>query len=107
VFLRLQRVRNYIALRAHEDMDVAKLAQMAGYSLAHFITMFRCVFGETPYASIGRHRMENASALLSQSALGVADIAFAIGFSSRSSFTRAMKKQLGMSATEFRTMRGD
>jgi AraC-like DNA-binding protein len=46
--------------------------------------------------------VESASTLLSGSTLGIADIAQAIGFQSRSSFTRAIKKHLGSSATEFR-----
>jgi AraC family transcriptional regulator len=102
VFLRLQRVRNYISACAHQDLDVAKLAWMANYSVGHFITTFRSVFEETPYSNLSRYRLESASTLLSGSSLGIADIAQAIGFQSRSSFTRAIKKHLGSSATQFR-----
>jgi AraC family transcriptional regulator len=105
VFLRLQRVRNYIAACAHQDLDVAKLALMANYSVGHFITTFRSVFEETPYSNLSRYRLESASTLLSGSNLGIADIAQAIGFQSRSSFTRAIKKHLGSSATQFRENR--
>jgi len=102
VFLRLQRVRNHIGACAHHELDVAKLALMANYSVGHFITTYRSVFEETPYSNVSRHRVESASTLLSGSTLGIADIAQAIGFQSRSSFTRAIKKHLGSSATEFR-----
>ncbi len=105
VFLRLQRVRNYISACAHQDLDVAKLALMANYSVGHFITTFRSVFEETPYSNLSRYRLESASTLLSGSNLGIADIAQAIGFQSRSSFTRAIRKHLGSSATEFRESR--
>lgn len=107
VFLRLQRVRNHISACAHEELDVAKLALMANYSVGHFITTFHCVFDETPYSTISRHRLESASTLLSRSTLGIADIAQTIGFQSRSSFTRAIRKHLGSSATEFREHAGD
>lgn len=106
VFLRLQRVRNYIAACAHEELDVAKLALMANYSVGHFITTFRSVFDETPYSNVSRYRLESASTLLSRSTLGIADIAHAIGFQSRSSFTRAIRKHLGSSATQFRESAG-
>jgi AraC family transcriptional regulator len=102
VFLRLQRVRNHIAACAHEELDVAKLALMANYSVGHFITTYRSVFDETPYSNVNRNRLESASTLLSESTLGVADIARTIGFRSRSSFTRAIRKHLGSSATQFR-----
>ena len=106
VFLRLQRVRNYIAACAHEELDVAKLALMANYSVGHFITTYRSVFDETPYSNVSRYRLESASTLLSRSTLGIADIAHAIGFQSRSSFTRAIRKHLGSSATQFRESAG-
>ena len=102
VFLRLQRVRNYISACAHQDLDVAKLALMANYSIGHFITTFRSVFEETPYSNLSRYRLGSASTLLSGSSLGIGDIAQAIGFQSRSSFTRAIRKHLGSSATQFR-----
>jgi len=102
VFLRLQRVRNYISACAHHDLDVASLALMANYSAGHFITTFRSVFGETPYSSISRFRVESASTLLLSSQLGIADVAQSIGFQSRSSFSRAIKRHLGLSATKFR-----
>jgi AraC family transcriptional regulator len=75
---------------------------MANYSVGHFITTFRSVFDETPYSNVSRYRLESASTLLSRSTLGIADIAHAIGFQSRSSFTRAIRKHLGSSATQFR-----
>ena len=106
VFLRLQRVRNRIGACAHEEIDVAALALMANYSVGHFITTFRSVFDETPYSHLSRYRLESASALLSGSTLGIGDIARAIGFQSRSSFSRAIRKHLGSSASEFRENSG-
>jgi AraC family transcriptional regulator len=106
VFLRLQRVRNHISACAHQDLDVAKLALMANYSVGHFITTFRSVFDETPYSNVSRFRLESASTLLSSSQLGIGDIAQAIGFQSRSSFTRAIRKHLGSSASQFRASSG-
>ena len=106
VFLRLQRVRNHISACAHQDLDVANLALMANYSVGHFITTFRSVFDETPYSNVSRYRLESASTLLSESKLGIGDIAQAIGYQSRSSFTRAIRKHLGSSATQFRASTG-
>jgi len=106
VFLRLQRVRNHISACAHQDLDVAKLALMANYSVGHFITTFRSVFNETPYSNVSRYRLESASTLLSGSKLGIGDIAQAIGYQSRSSFTRAIRKHLGSSATQYRASAG-
>jgi len=102
VFLRLQRVRDYIAASTHVNLDVPNLALIANYSVSYFITTYRLVFGETPYASIGRQRLENASKLLRQSEMGVTEIAQATGFGTRQSFHRAMTIRFGISAQKFR-----
>lgn len=102
VFARLQRVRHLIASRVHEDLDISRLAFIANYSIAHFITIYRSVFGETPYSSISRQRLQSASSLLSNSQLGVAEIAHSIGFRTQSTFSRAIRRHLGLSATQFR-----
>jgi AraC family transcriptional regulator len=102
VFMRLQRVRRHIDACAHQDLDVAALARMANYSLSHFITTFRSVFGETPYSAISRYRLENAGSLLCESDLAIGDVAQSIGFQSRSSFSRAIKRHFGRSASSVR-----
>jgi AraC family transcriptional regulator len=102
VFLRLQRARNHIAVCANNDRGVENLALVANYSVWRFIKIFHLVFGETPYSYISRTRIEHAKKLLIGSDLGIGDIAFATGFESRSSFTRAIKNHLGSSASEFR-----
>ncbi len=103
VFMRLHRARNLIEACANDDLDIARLALAANYSIGHFITLFRLVFGETPYAAISRHRLANVRCLLGESDLAVGEIAQSSGFSSPSSFTRAMKKHTGKSATQFRS----
>lgn len=102
VFIRLQRIGNYIEACAHRNLDVGKLALMANYSVSHFITIFRQVFLETPYSAISRHRVENARALLAQSTLPIADIAQTIGYPSRTAFARALRQRLGASPTGIR-----
>jgi AraC-like DNA-binding protein len=102
VFARLQRVRNYIQVSAHRDLDVSRLALMANYSVTHFITTFRNVFLETPYSMICRYRMETAQSLLMDPMLGIRDVAQASGFESRSSFSRAIHRHLGASPTGVR-----
>ena len=103
VFTRLHRAKSLIEACAIDDLDISKLALAANYSIGHFITLYRLVFGETPYAAVNRHRLANARSLLGESDLAVGEIAQSSGFSSPSSFTRAMKKHTGQSATQLRT----
>jgi AraC family transcriptional regulator len=102
VFMRLQRVRNYLSCCTEPNLDVRKLAMMANYSVWRFIRVYFSVFGETPYAHISRCRLDRARKLLEASRQCVGDIALAVGFENRSTLTRAMKKRYGLSATQLR-----
>jgi AraC family transcriptional regulator len=102
VFLRLQRARNHMSFRANCDLSVKNLAIVANYSVWRFIKVFDMVYGETPYSFMSRNRIDRAASLLKGSDLAIGDIAIAAGFDSRASFSRAMKRRLGSSASDFR-----
>jgi AraC-like DNA-binding protein len=105
VFLRLQRICNYLSYSCHTHVDVGTLALMANYSVWRFIRVYDTVFGETPYAHISRCRLDRARELLDAGGQCVGDIAFAVGFENRSTLTRAMKKRFGVSASQLRSAR--
>jgi len=108
VFLRMQRTRLHIELYNSMELDVSMLAHMANYSVWQFIKIFRQVFGETPHAYLARCRVEVATLLLrSRHSMGVADVARAAGFASRSAFSRNMKQISGSSATKLRASAND
>jgi AraC family transcriptional regulator len=98
VFLRLQRVRNYLAANCHLDIDNEALARMASYSPWHFIRAFRAAYQETPHAYLVRMRLERARRLLSASPLAIAEIALASGFENRCAFSRLFRERFGVTA---------
>jgi AraC family transcriptional regulator len=105
VFLRLQRVRNYLTSNCHLDIDNESLARMASYSPWHFIRAFRAAYQETPHAYLVRQRLERARRLLSASPLAIAEIALASGFENRCAFSRLFRERFGVTAGAVR--RGD
>ncbi|HEY6984667.1 MAG TPA: AraC family transcriptional regulator [Rhodanobacteraceae bacterium] len=105
VFLRLQRVRNYLAANCHLDIDNETLARMASYSPWHFIRAFRSAYEETPHAYLVRLRLERARRLLCTSPLAIAEIALASGFENRCAFSRLFRERFGVTAGAVR--RGD
>jgi len=105
VFMRLQRVRNYLSACTLPDLDVKRLARSANYSVWRFIRVYYSVFGETPYAHISRCRVDRARALLELSEQCVSDIALAVGFENRATLTRAIKRRYGLSAVQLRGAR--
>jgi len=102
VFLRLQRVRNYMASSCHLDLDIAGFARMASYSPCHFIRAFSTVFGETPHAVLVEQRLGRARRLIHDSELAITEIARASGFENRCAFSRSFKRRFGITATDLR-----
>jgi AraC family transcriptional regulator len=102
VFMRLQRVRNYLAANCHLDIDNDSLARMANYSPWHFIRAFRAAYEETPHAFLVRQRLERARRLLRASPLAIAEIALESGFENRSAFSRLFRQRFGTTAGALR-----
>ncbi|HVT33008.1 MAG TPA: AraC family transcriptional regulator [Rhodanobacteraceae bacterium] len=102
VFVRLQRVRNYMASSCHLDLDIAGFARMASYSPCHFIRAFSTVYGETPHAVLVEHRLGRAHRLINESGLAINEIARASGFENRCAFSRSFKRRFGITAADLR-----
>lgn len=85
------------------DVSMAELAEECGISVAHFGRAFRRTTGMSPHQwQLGR-RMQRAQSLLSTSALSIADIALACGFSSQSHFTASFTENVGVSPGRWRS----
>jgi AraC family transcriptional regulator len=101
-FMRVQRTRNLISFGVGSRFDVRSLAHMANYSVWHFIHVYNCVFGETPYVHISRLRMDQAKNLIRMNERCMSEIAQSVGFDSRTTLTRAIKKRYGVCASQLR-----
>ena len=102
VFLRLQRVRNYVTSNCHRDLDNDELARIANYSPWQFIRAFRSAYEQTPHAFVIEQRLRRAQRLLSTSPLSIAEIAAASGFEDRCAFSRLFSERFGVTARTFR-----
>jgi len=107
VFLRLQRVRNYLASNCNLELDNAALARMANYSPWHFIRAFRAAYAETPHAYLVNLRLQRALELLQSSPLAIAEIALACGFENRCAFSRLFHQRFGVTAGALRRQLAD
>ena len=76
-------------------LSVGELAHYFFISESYFYALFQQRFGLTPHQYTQQRRLLRAKTLLSTVAMNISDIAFELGFSSPSDFSRVFKKQFG------------
>lgn len=99
---RLLRAKDRIDAAPHEDWPVSRLARVGGVSEAHFARSFKAAFGLPPHRYLLTCRIERAAAMLRDTDLPIADIAFATGWRSLGSFGRTFRDILGESPGDLR-----
>ena len=87
---------------ASADVSLDALAARAGWSPFHFHRAFRNVVGETPKQYMLRLRLERAAARLATGSDPVVRIAADAGFASNEVFTRAFRRQFGLTPSAYR-----
>ncbi len=92
------------AVLAHpeERHSVSSLAALAGMSRSSFASRFTKRFEQSPIEFLRTIRMHSAARLLLTSQLPVKGLASAVGYSSRSHFSRAFKEAFGADPSSFR-----
>ena len=83
-------------------LDLESLSRRAALSQFHFHRVFRGMLGETPLELHRRLRMERAAYSLLKEDVAVTQIAFAAGYETHESFTRAFRAYYALSPSEFR-----
>jgi AraC family transcriptional regulator len=102
VFLRLQRVYNWMESSSNLDIGIAGFARVANYSPCHFVRTFNAVYGETPHAVLMEHRLRRAFRLVYDTELSITEVARESGFEDRCAFARSFKERFGRTATALR-----
>jgi AraC family transcriptional regulator len=99
---RIAAVLKHIEAHAEDDVGLEDLAVMAAMSKYHFLRMFQCVAGTTPYQFVISCRMRRAAAALASSREPITGIAFGCGFGDLSTFNRRFRATFGLSPSAFR-----
>lgn len=99
---RLARVTGYMHAHLEDDIDLARLAEIACLSPYHWHRIYRAVHGETIAATVRRLRLHHAAGRLANSAMSLDEIARRAGYGSLAAFTRAFSASYGMPPAQFR-----
>ena len=98
---RFRAVLNFIEANLHKDLSLSSLAELTGMTPQHFCCTFKATFHASPHQYIIRERMRVARGLLADRRLSIAEIAFAVGFSSQSHFTAIFHRSMGVTPVEY------
>jgi len=92
------------AIQAHPEYPwtVASLAEHVSMSRSAFASRFNVLVGDTPLQYVTRARMQRAAALLRGDDERLASVAEASGYESEAAFSKAFKRFMGMSPSEYR-----
>lgn len=88
--------------RLSDPVTVADMAAEAGFSVYHFIRVFKEATGQTPHRYLTRLRVEEAQRLLRAGGLSVAQVATRCGFGSPGSLSTAFLRHTGVRPSAYR-----
>lgn len=84
-----------------ERFSIDELSRQAGYSNMHFYRKIKALSGQTPSLFLRMIRLKRAADLLSRNSDNVAQVAYAVGFSSLSYFNKCFKEQFGVTPGKY------
>ena len=83
----------YMQSHFSENVTLEVLGELTGYSNLHLLRLFRQDLGQTPHNFLTAVRLEQAKKLLSETDVGLEEIAQTCGFRSVSHFKSLFKQQ--------------
>jgi AraC family transcriptional activator of mtrCDE len=84
--------------------SVTTLSETAGLSRSAFMARFAGAVGCSPMAALRQLRMRRARNLLTANILSIEQIAHAVGYASRTSFSRTFRRAFGKDPAEYRAL---
>jgi len=98
----LHTIAEFLNENYQENITIAYLAQMCGFTPNYFSKCFQKLFGDRPQVYLTKLRISKAKQLLEQSGETVESVAEQCGFQKANSFTSSFKSVTGMTPTQYR-----
>lgn len=103
---RLARVRDHIYDHLDDDLDFARLAEIACLSPHHWHRIYHALHGETIFATVKRLRLHRAAGDLAYTSMPLEKVARRAGYESLAAFSRAFKPAYGAPPAQYRRAGG-
>ena len=86
---------------SNPDLNVGSISKELGISRVHLNRRLKAITNESPGNYIRNYRLKHAAWLLMNKNMTIAEIAYAVGFSSHAYFSSIFKEHYGMPPTEY------
>ncbi len=98
----LRKLFDYIHAHLSQDITLSEMAGVLNLSQYYFCRLFKQSTGVTPHQYLTRCRINQAKQLLLKTELTITEIAFEVGLTNHSSFTRLFRQYVGVTPKAFR-----
>jgi len=99
--VRLQSIFTYVEQHYHEEIDIQKVASLAGLSIPSFCTYFKKIMKVTFTDFLNQYRIQRSCLLLRQGKT-ITEACFECGFNNITYFNKVFKKLLGTTPSAFK-----
>lgn len=100
--LQLRRLDEWIQANLVREISLAEMADVVGYSPAHFVRLFKCAMKCTPYRHVMNLRLDRAREMVVSGQLPMVAIAAETGFGSQSHLTVAFARRFKLPPGQLR-----
>lgn len=92
----------FMEMHYMDDISIDRLIEISHYSQRHFIRLFASAYNTTPQKYLNNIRLRKACVMLKENSSQITDIATKCGFSDSNYFSRAFKKSIGVTPSQYR-----
>jgi AraC-like DNA-binding protein len=103
LYRRIVQAKLFIDTHYCDIINLSNLADEAFFSKFHFVRIFKATYGKTPHQYLISVRIENARLMLKKG-VPVAEVCYAVGFDSTTSFSALFKKIVKFAPSVYRQM---
>lgn len=104
-YVNLQKAIDYIEDNLRANVELERIAGVAGYSVPHFYRVFGAVVGCSVREYVRKRKLSDAMVAVVTSRRTITEIAFEYGFESHEAFTRSFRLAYGAPPSSFRKVR--
>lgn len=102
----LRIVKDHLERHLGSDTNLTEAANLVGLSQSRLVRGFKASTGLAPHTWVTRARIDKAKRLLGSEKMSLSEIALETGFADQSHFTKAFKRDAGMTPGQWRRHAG-